>query len=183
MHPTPRCRCVQISKGMAQMRCKGEYEVSLLLEPETAPPFEAVLGSLAPLVAARTPPDPENGGFSRDKLRGDLAELGVSAATLDAAALRWRWRLVNVAVSAGSLDGAPLTWQQLAMLRAELDFRMLHVRLAALARHCLHKLQDAGLVQREVVPEGVSKGGASGGTSKAGPAMSQQSAGLSLIHI
>jgi hypothetical protein len=157
---------LQIKDGLAVLACAREYEVSLLLEPAPATPFDVVLDSLVSLIATNTASAPaaiateadsvarpSNGvrshqgtappPISKGRLRSQLESLGFTDGTFEGEQLRWRWRLINIALRAGSKHGNTMTQAQLHYLRAEIDFRMLHVRLAAMVRHCLHALRRA----------------------------------------
>ena len=100
----------------------------------------------------------------RGEVKARLEQLGFTSATFDDEALRWRWRLVNVALRAGSggggaaaagdAGGHSMTASQLHFLRAELDFRMLHVRLAAIVRHCFR-----ALIRASTTANGSDRGG------------------------
>jgi hypothetical protein len=93
-----------------------------------------------------------------ESVRRDLEAAGIVEATFGSEELKWRWRLVNVAVRAGAAGGQRMSLPQLQYLRAELDFRMLHMRHAALVRHCQQQLQgrlrDAVSDAAEAVPRG-----------------------------
>jgi hypothetical protein len=130
-------------------------------------------------------------GPSKEAIRAELAAQGFTDATFEDPQLRWRWRLVNVALRAGSGGGRRMTPAQLTFLRAELDFRMLHVRLAAIVRHCLRALRRSALVpdaadgagpaaNGDVVMADVKGNDTGAGPSKApagGPAVGQASDG------
>jgi hypothetical protein len=87
-------------------------------------------------------------------VRRDLEASGIVEEAFASEELKWRWRLVNVAVTAGTASGQRMSLPQLQYLRAELDFRMLHMRHAALVQHCLHQLQGAAAAMdtTEAVP-------------------------------
>lgn len=61
--------------------------------------------------------------------------MGFTAATFADLQPQWRWRLINLALSAGSGAGHCMTISQLHYLRAELDYRMLNGRHAAMTHH------------------------------------------------
>jgi hypothetical protein len=78
---------------------------------------------------------PTSSGIPRETIVEHLASLGFTDATFPDLQPRWRWRLINLAIAAGSGAGHCMTLSQLHYLRAELDYRMLHGRQAAMAHH------------------------------------------------
>ena len=168
---------MQIRDGLAILMCKGEYEVSLLLEPAAPAPFDVIVDSLVPFLAPEpvkkevdAEAHPE--GPSHDDVRAELTALGFTEATFQDKQLRWRWRLVNIALCAGSGGGHRMTPSQLHYMRAELDFRMLHARHAAIVRHCLRALRGSAIAGQAVkADDGVA------GAAVAEPSVSQKSEG------
>ena len=152
--------CIQIEDGLVVLTSDGEHEASLLLEPAPPIPLDVVVDSMLPLRAVATTrehavhaeasskpstsaaedtvkaDEPFDAATAREQLRSELLAAGFSDDAFGVRELQWRWRLVNVAVQAGSGGGQSMTLAQLQFLRAELDFRMLHFRLAAVVRHC-----------------------------------------------
>jgi hypothetical protein len=133
-----------------------------LLEPAPEPPYEVVLKAVQHIlqvsaeqcqraqltaVLAASAQDgagaESKSGLDQASAHPDLATVearlhaaGVTRENIAELQPRWRWRLVNVAIVAGSRGpaGGP-TNAQLQFMRAELDFRMMHMRHAAMMRH------------------------------------------------
>jgi hypothetical protein len=99
-------------------------------------------------------------GITKEVILEHLASLGFTEATFADLQPSWRWRLINLAISAGSGAGHCMTLSQLHYLRAELDYRMLHGRHAAMTHH-LARLIRSQLNVAEVgdAAEGVAGAG------------------------
>jgi hypothetical protein len=127
---------------------------------------------------------------ARGDLVDHLAALGFTEENFAEQQPRWRWRLINVAVSGGSGRGHHMAPAQLHYLRAELDFRMLHVRLAAMLRHIERLVRqrfapDAGddvvAMKGAAVEKGRGAGGEEGSHAGSMPSLlSSQAVGLGM---
>lgn len=110
-----------------------------------------------------------------------VVALGFTEDAFPAQQPQWRWRLVNVAAAAGSGGGNRMSKQQLQFLRTDLDFRMLHVRHAAMTHHIARLVRGRIAGDPPAVAEGTAAGGgrpaiaadASGGDANAAPSASQ----------
>lgn len=156
----------QVERGVAFLACAKQYEASLVLEPAIEAPFDVVLhdvlgaGQRRDPGAARAATRPnvlevavDDGSPGPDavapaqrlaEIEDQLQQCGVNREAYQSSLSRWRWRLVNVALQAGAQGtGGGATAAQLAFLRAELDFRMLNMRHAALVHHLRRLIDEA----------------------------------------
>ena len=138
-----------MSEGVAVVACEGEYEANVLLEPSPTTPFDVILAALQPTPSTAPPSDnPKGPSGTADTeqpttsgaaglidVAARLKEHGIDMDSFAAEQPRWRWRLTNIAIKAGSGSGHIMNYSQLHYLRAELDFRMLHARHAAMVCH------------------------------------------------
>lgn len=123
--------------------------------------------SSAPGGADSTAQDPsaakkaeKEGLLPQETIREQLATLGFTEGNFADLQPRWRWRLINLAVSAGSGAGHCMTLSQLHFVRAELDYRMLHGRHAAMTHHLARLIRS----QMNAGDLGDAVGYAGGGT-------------------
>lgn len=120
----------------------------------------AAQGSTAQPPTTDAPAD-SSARLSQEVILEHLGSLGFTEETFADLQPRWRWRLINLAVSAGSGAGHCMTLSQLHFLRAELDFRMLHGRHAAMTHH-LARLIWLQLSAAELEDAADAVGGAAG---------------------
>eukprot|EP00892_Ulva_mutabilis_P004219 jgi/Ulvmu1/2169/UM013_0013.1 len=196
----PGLKLIQVEDIKAVMGADCGYEVAVLLEPAPPAPLDAVIDAVLQLVnemppaaAAATEVESKAGtsaaaaadgrggdaaarpAVTREEVAGHVAALGFTEAAFPAQQPQWRWRAVNVAVAAGSGGGNRMTKQQLQFLRTDLDFRMLHVRHAAMTHHVAQLVRVRCTGAAPPAAEGTAEGAAEGDVpaSAAGPSASQ----------
>lgn len=146
------------------------------------PPTSAAAGADAKDAAPAVAAEPQ---ASREEVAAHLEALGFTEAAFPAQQPQWRWRIVNVAVSAGSGGGHRMSKQQLQFLRTDLDYRMLHVRHAAMTHHLARLVRaraagDAPAAAADTTAPaaaGAAAGPAAVATASVGPSASQATAG------